>query len=256
MAHIESSFGSGVLEITLNRPERMNALIPELMTELSEVLRAATEPEVKAVVLTGAGRGFCTGGDLRAPRPPLEPASRRLRHLYHPTMLELVRLPKPVVAAVNGPTIGAGLSLAAAADVRVASSSAVFASGFVEVGLAADTGTTYLLRRSMSYADAFHFLSLGRRIDAEEALRIGLVNEVVEPELLLPRATEIARSWAERPGVGVPSLKALLQAAAANDIEEQLELEARYADTVSSHPDRGRARAAKVEAIQERRAQD
>ena len=89
------------------------------------------------------------------------------------------------------------------------------------------------------------------RIDAEEALRIGLVNEVVEPELLLPRATEIARSWAERPGVGVPSLKALLQAAAANDIEEQLELEARYADTVSSHPDRGRARAAKVEAIQE-----
>jgi len=256
MPHIVSNFGSGVLEITLNRPERMNAVIPELMTELSEALRAATEPEVKAVVLTGAGRGFCTGGDLRAPRPPLEPASRRLRHLYHPTMLELVRLPKPVVAAVNGPTIGAGLSLAAAADVRVASSAAVFASGFVEVGLAADTGTTYLLRRSMSYADAFHFLSLGSRIDADEALRIGLVNEVVEPELLLPRAREIARSWAQRSGVGVPSLKALLQAAATNDLEEQLELEARYADTVSSHPDRAAARSAKVEAIHQHLGQD
>ncbi|MGW6336733.1 enoyl-CoA hydratase/isomerase family protein [Nocardia rhamnosiphila] len=251
MSYIVSSLDDGVLEIVLNRPDRLNALVPDLMTELSDALVTATEPEVKAIILTGAGRGFCTGGDLRAPRSPLEPASRRLRHLFHPTMLELVRLRKPVVAAVNGPTVGAGLSLAAAADIRVASTSAVFACGFVDVGLAADTGTTYLLSRSMSYADAFHFLTLGAKADAHEALRIGLVNEVVEPDLLLPRAREIARSWAGRPGVGVPSLKALLQAVGRNELEQQLELEAQYADIVGSHPDRARARAAKVNAIKE-----
>jgi 2-(1,2-epoxy-1,2-dihydrophenyl)acetyl-CoA isomerase len=251
MPNIETSFDDGVMEIVLNRPERLNALVPELMTELSDALNAAKEPEVKAVVLTGAGRGFSTGGDLRAPRPDLEPASRRLRHLYHPTMLELVRLPKPVVAAVNGPVVGAGLSIAAAADIRVSSSAAVFACGFVDVGLAADTGTTFLLSRSMTYANAFHFLSLGTKIDAQEALRIGLVNEVVEPEDLLPRAREIARSWAGRAGVGIPSVKALLQAVNGNDLEQQLELEAHYADIVGSHPDRARARAAKVDAIKQ-----
>ena len=209
-----------------------------------------------AVVLTGAGRVFSTGGDLRAARPALEPASRRLRQLYHPAVLELVRLQKPVVAAVNGPVVGAGLSIAAAADIRVASTAAVFACGFVDVGLAADTGTTFLLTRTMSYADAFHFLSLGRKIDAEEALRIGLVNEVVGPDELLPRAREIASSWADRPGVGLPSLKALLQAVRGNELEQQLELEACHADLVGKHPDRARARAAKVGSIKRSTADD
>ncbi|RHW26260.1 enoyl-CoA hydratase/isomerase family protein [Nocardioides immobilis] len=249
MSNIESSLDDGVFEIVLNRPERLNALVPELMTELSDAVAAAAGPEVKAVVLTGSGRGFSTGGDLRAPRPPLEPASRRLRQLYHPAVIELVRLQKPVVAAVNGPVMGAGLSIAAAADIRVASTAAVFAGGFVDVGLAADTGTTFLLSRSMTYADAFHFLSLGQRVDAHEARRIGLVNEVVEPDELLPRAREIARSWAARPGVGIPSVKALLQAVTHNDLEQQLELEARIADVAANHPERARARAAKVEAI-------
>jgi 2-(1,2-epoxy-1,2-dihydrophenyl)acetyl-CoA isomerase len=238
-----------VLTITLNRPEHLNAVTTDLLHALSDACVQARGNDVRAVILTGSGRGFCAGGDIKAPKIDMEPGSRRLRQLYHPALLELATLPKPVIAAVNGVAAGAGVSLAAAADIRIASDHARFLSGFVDVGLAPDTGASYLLRRLMGYSAAFAFLTTGQPVAAPEALRLGLVNEVVEHENLLTRAHELASLLAGKPGIGVSATKSLLLRADRNSLVEQLEAEAQTYDLTSSNEERLAARAKVVERI-------
>lgn len=232
--------------ITLNRPERRNATSAELMAAINDALPMPADESVRAVVITGADPAFSAGGDLKAKPLPIEPGSRRMREVFNPTVMRLATLPLPVIAAVNGPALGAGLSLALAADLRVASRRAVFSSGFVDVGLAADTGSSYFLPRLVGHGRAFEILTTGRKVASDEALAIGLVNRVVEHEELVATAVELAELLASKPGIAVPALKELLEAGGRNSLAEQLEAEAMMYDRAATHPARIAARQAKV----------
>jgi 2-(1,2-epoxy-1,2-dihydrophenyl)acetyl-CoA isomerase len=226
MAEVETSREGSVLTITLNRPEVLNALNEEMHRGLAAALAAAGSADVRAVVLTGAGRGFCVGQDLTEFREAPGDIGARLRGTYHPNVLAIRALPKPVLAAVNGAAAGAGLSFACACDVRIASDSASFVPAFINVGLVPDSGGTYFVTRLLGPARAFEWLASGRKLSAAEARACGLVSEVVAGEELAARAAELAAEWAERPTRGVAMTKDLIEQAVTSSLQEQLEREA------------------------------
>ena len=168
-----------VLTITLNRPETYNALNRAVHDALREALAEAAETDVRAVVMTGAGRGFCSGQDLREFQSLPGGVRQALEETYHPNIRAIRALEKPVLAAVNGPAAGAGLSLAAACDVRIASDAANFVPGFIGIGLVPDSGGSWFVHRLLGFARAFEWMVSNRKLSAEEALEWGLVSEVV-----------------------------------------------------------------------------
>src|SRR5215210_2696787 len=180
MAEVVTSRDGAVLTITLNRPDVLNAFNADLHRALRGALKEARADDVRAVVVTGAGRGFCVGQDLTEFREAPGDIGERLRGSYHPNILALRALEKPVIAAVNGPAAGAGLSLACACDLRIASDAATFVPAFINIGLVPDSGCTYFVRRLLGTARAFEWLAGGRRLTAAEAHARGLVSEVVE----------------------------------------------------------------------------
>ena len=226
MAEVETSRDGAVMTITLNRPDVLNAFNAELHRALGAALKEARAAEVRAVVITGAGRGFCVGQDLTEFREAPSDIGARLRGNYHPNILAIRNLEKPVLAAVNGPAAGAGLSLACACDVRIAADSATFVPAFINIGLVPDSGSTYFVRRLLGTARAFEWLGTGRRLSAAEAHAWGLVSEVVEGDRLAERAAELAAELAELPTRGVAMTKRLLDHAEHATLEEQLEFEA------------------------------
>jgi 2-(1,2-epoxy-1,2-dihydrophenyl)acetyl-CoA isomerase len=192
---------------------------------------------VRAVVITGAGRGFCVGQDLTEFREAPGDIGERLRGNYHPNILALRRLEKPVLAAVNGPAAGAGLSFACACDLRLAAASATFVPAFINIGLVPDSGGTYFVRRLLGTARAFEWMSSGRRLSAAEALDWGLVSEVVADEKLAERAAERAAELAAMPTRGIGLTKRLFDHAENATLEEQLELEAQLQTTATKTAD-------------------
>jgi 2-(1,2-epoxy-1,2-dihydrophenyl)acetyl-CoA isomerase len=226
MPEVETTLEGAVLTITLNRPEMLNAFNADLHRALSAALDEAEADSVRAVVITGAGRGFCVGQDLTEFREAHGDIGERLRGNYHPNILALRALEKPVLAAVNGPTAGAGLSLACACDLRLAAESATFVPAFINIGLVPDSGGTYFVRRLLGTARAFEWMTSGRRLGAAEALEWGLVSEVVADDELARRATERAAELAAMPTRGIGLTKRLIDEAAHNTLEQQLELEA------------------------------
>ena len=214
------------MTITLNRPDVLNAFNKGMHDALGAALKEARDPEVRAVLLTGAGRGFCVGQDLTEFREAAGDIAGRLRGSYHPNILAIRALEKPVVAAVNGPAAGAGLSLACACDVRLASDEATFVPAFINIGLVPDSGSTYLVRRLLGTARAFEWMSSGRRLTAAEAHAWGLVSEVVEADRLEARTAELADELAALPTRGIALTKRLFDHAEHTTLEEQLELEA------------------------------
>jgi len=226
MAEVETTQVEGVLTVTLNRPEVLNAFNGALHAALASALEEAQAPEVRAVVITGAGRGFCVGQDLTEFREAAGDVGERLRATYHPNVLALRALEKPVIAAVNGPAAGAGLSLAAACDIRLAAASASFVPGFVGIGLVPDSGGSLFLVRILGEARAFEWMTSNRRLDADRALAWGLVSEVVADNALTARAAELAREYAGRPTRGIGMTKRLFDHAVTATLEAQLELEA------------------------------
>jgi 2-(1,2-epoxy-1,2-dihydrophenyl)acetyl-CoA isomerase len=226
MAEVETTRDGAVLTITLNRPDVLNAFNADLHRALSSALRDAQADDVRAVVITGAGRGFCVGQDLTEFREAPGDIGERLRGNYHPNILALRRLEKPVLAAVNGPAAGAGLSFACACDLRLAAASATFVPAFINIGLVPDSGGTYFVRRLLGTARAFEWMTSGRRLSAVEALEWGLVSEVVEDEKLAERAAERAAELAAMPTRGIGLTKRLFDRAENATLEEQLELEA------------------------------
>ncbi len=238
MAAVEVTRDGGVLTLTLNRPDVLNALNREVHAALHEGLeRARTDPAVRAVVITGAGRGFCVGQDLQEFSSGAGDVADNLRANYHRNVLAIRALEKPVIAAVNGAAAGAGLSLALACDVRVAAASATFVPAFIKIGLVPDSGGTWLLRRLLGFARAFEWLTTGRRLAAEEARAWGLVSEVVADEELPDRAREVAQLYAEMPTRAVWHTKRLLDAAETSTFAEQLELEATTQAGLTQTPD-------------------
>jgi 2-(1,2-epoxy-1,2-dihydrophenyl)acetyl-CoA isomerase len=226
-----------VLVITLDRPESLNAFTVELHETLAAVLERARRPEIRAVVITGAGRAFCVGQDLEEVSRQSTTTGERLARFYNPNLRALRSLPKPVIAAVNGAAAGAGLSLALACDIRVASTAASFVPAFVAIGLVPDSGASWTAVQILGYARAFEWMTSNRRMTADEALNIGLVHEVVEPDLLLERTLERARALAAAPGDGVAMSKRLMQGAPLETFDAQLDLERDLQDAASQHPD-------------------
>jgi 2-(1,2-epoxy-1,2-dihydrophenyl)acetyl-CoA isomerase len=226
VAEVESRRDGAVLKITLNRPEVLNALNGPAHAALAAALEEARAPAVRAVVLSGAGRGFCVGQDLQEFRDGVSDVAERLRDRFNRHALAIRSLEKPVLAVVNGPAAGAGLSLALACDVRIASDEASFVPAFVGIGLVPDTGATWFARRLLGSARAFEWLTTGRRLTAAEALQWGLVSEVVPAAELEQRAQEVAELFAAMPTRAVWETKRLLDAAETAALEQQLETEA------------------------------
>jgi 2-(1,2-epoxy-1,2-dihydrophenyl)acetyl-CoA isomerase len=226
MAEVETQREGAVLTITLNRPDVLNAFNAAMHQALGEALEEAADASVRAVVLTGAGRGFCVGQDLTEFRESAGDIGDRLRGNYHPNVLAIRRLEKPVIAAVNGAAAGAGLSFACACDLRIAADSASFVPAFINIGLVPDSGGTYFITHVLGYARAFEWMTSGRKLTAAEAHQWGLVSEVVESDALAARAAEVAAEYAVRPTRGVGMSKRLFAQAFENTLEEQLELEA------------------------------
>jgi 2-(1,2-epoxy-1,2-dihydrophenyl)acetyl-CoA isomerase len=237
MADVEVDRRGAVLTITLNRPEVLNALNTSLHAGLAAALEQARDPAIRAVVITGAGRGFCVGQDLQEFRGGARDVADRLRTTYHPNVLAIRALEKPVIAAINGPAAGAGLSLALACDARIAAESAKLVPAFVDIGLVPDSGGTWLVRRLLGTARGFEWLSTGRRLEAGEALAWGLVSEVVSDDELPARAHEVAELFAAMPTRAVWETKRLLDAAETTTFAEQLELEARTQAQLVRTPD-------------------
>jgi 2-(1,2-epoxy-1,2-dihydrophenyl)acetyl-CoA isomerase len=226
MAEVETSRDGDVLTITLNRPDVLNALNRSMHEALAAALKEARKDEVRAVVLTGAGRGFCVGQDLTEFREAPGDIAERLRTNYHPNLLAIRALEKPVIAAVNGAAAGAGLSIACACDIRIAADTATFVPAFINIGLIPDSGGTYFTARILGPARAFEWMSSGRRLTAAEAHAWGLVSEIVESDSLAARLTEVAAELAALPTRGVGMTKRLFDRAGERTLEEQLELEA------------------------------
>ena len=226
MAEVETQRDGAVLTITLNRPDVLNAFNAAMHQALGAALEEAADASVRAVVLTGAGRGFCVGQDLTEFRESAGDIGDRLRGNYHPNVLAIRRLEKPVIAAVNGAAAGAGLSFACACDLRIAADSASFVPAFINIGLVPDSGGTYFIAHLLGYARAFEWMTSGRKLTAAEAHQWGLVSEVVEADRLTERAAEVAAEYAARPTRGVGMTKRLFGLAFENTLEEQLEFEA------------------------------
>jgi 2-(1,2-epoxy-1,2-dihydrophenyl)acetyl-CoA isomerase len=203
----------------------MNAFNRALHAGLRDALKEARDPDVRAVVITGAGRGFCAGQDLTefSEVPNIDDS---LRATYHPNVLAIRALEKPVIAAVNGACAGAGLSLACACDVRIAADNAVFVPGFIGIGLVPDSGGTYFIHRLLGAPRAFDWMTSNRRLTAAEAHAWGIVSEVVEAGLFAARTAEVAATYAAMPTRAVAMTKRLFDNAAHATLEEQLEMEA------------------------------
>ena len=225
MAEVEVGRDGAVQTITLNRPDKLNAFTQTLHAELHEALEQARDPDVRAVVITGAGRGFSAGQDLTAFAESGDVAAM-LRATYHVNVLAIRSLEKPVIAGVNGVCAGAGLSLACACDLGVASDAAFFVPGFVGIGLIPDSGGTFFLQRLLGTPRAFEWMTSNRRLTAAEAHEWGLVSEVIEADSFPARLAERAAGLAAGPTQAIAATKRLFDQAATATLEEQLEREA------------------------------
>jgi 2-(1,2-epoxy-1,2-dihydrophenyl)acetyl-CoA isomerase len=226
----------GVTTVTLDRPDALNAQTRASRRALIRDLRAlSADDAVRCVVLTGAGRAFCAGQDLREP-DALTDVDVVIRETYIPIVEALVDMPKPVVAAINGPAAGAGLSIALACDLRYLADDAVLMLAFSNIGLVPDCGGTWLLVRAVGHARAFELAATGRRVHADEALALGLVQRIVPRDEVLGAAQALARELAARPTLALGWTKRLLRAAERSALADVMELEAQLqASAVTTH---------------------
>jgi 2-(1,2-epoxy-1,2-dihydrophenyl)acetyl-CoA isomerase len=220
----------GVLTLTLNRPERLNALNVPLIEALGAgITRAGANPECRAVLITGAGRGFCAGADLAnrafAPGETRPDLGASLEKGINPLIRAIRNLPKPVVCAVNGPAAGAGANIALACDIVVAAKSAQFLQAFVRIGLIPDAGGTFTLPRLVGEANARALMMLGEPIKAEKAEAIGMIFRTVDDQDLMGEARTLAERLAAGPTRALGLMKRALSASSANTLDAQLDLE-------------------------------
>jgi len=223
----------GVAVLTMNRPDRLNAMSRPMLDAMLEALqRLADDPAVGAVVLTGAGRGFCAGGDVKAMAEgtelggtTMEEKAQALRSRMETSRL-LHEMPKPTIAMVRGAAAGAGLSLALACDMRVASDNARFGTAFARVGYSGDFGGSYFLTQLVGTAKARELYYTAELVDAQQALALGIVNRVVPDARLEEETMALARKFANGPRVALRYMKRNMNAAESNTLAEHLDLEA------------------------------
>ena len=220
----------GIVTITLNRPEKLNALGGHMRRDLAEALEeAGSDPDVRAVVLTGAGRAFCAGGDVDFMAKLIERNDAeefaRLLGAARRVVLGIRHMTKPVIASINGPASGAGFNLALACDLRIASTDATFAQSFVKIGFHPDWGGTYFLPRMVPSNIACELFFLGDSIDAQKALELGLVNWVVAPEELEAKTYELAQRLRDGAAVSIAAAKQAVYASEHDPLERMLQYE-------------------------------
>jgi 2-(1,2-epoxy-1,2-dihydrophenyl)acetyl-CoA isomerase len=232
-----AALDGGVLTLTLNRPDARNAMSGEMNEALGKSLAwAELEDSVKVVVLTGAGKGFCAGGDVKGMNSRneggggggIDAAIHRQRVNQRATAGKLFKMPKPTLAALPGAAAGAGLSLALACDLRIMASTAIMTTAFAKVGFSGDYGGTYFLTQLVGSAKARELYYLSDRISAEEALRLGLTNWVCELDELQAKTQEIARRLANGPTIAYRYMKENLNRAMSGDWDDCLDLEATH----------------------------
>jgi 2-(1,2-epoxy-1,2-dihydrophenyl)acetyl-CoA isomerase len=223
---------SGVLTLTLNRPQRLNAMSQALIAALREqIARAAGDSAIRAVLLTGTGRGFCAGADLAGSGTGALGADGKpdlgavMETHYNPLIRSMRELPKPVIAAVNGVAAGGGANLALAADIVLAARSARFDQAFVRISLMPDLGGTWFLPHTVGDARARALAMLGTSVPAEEALRMGMVWQVIDDADLMPEAAKLAQKMAAGPTLSYAAIKQAMNRAGTNSLDQQLDLE-------------------------------
>ena len=235
--HLLAEMESGVLTITLNRPEARNAMSKELVLALVDQLKDAQQnSDVKCVVLTGAGKGFCAGGDVKAmgagpgeSPPTIDESINRQRLQQRAISGVLYSMTKPTIASLPGAAAGAGLSMALACDLRIMASSAIMTTAFAKVGFAGDYGGTFFMTQLVGTAKARELYFLSSRISSDEALKLGLTNWVVEPDELVAKTKEIANELASGPPIAMQYMKENLnRAISSGDVGDCLDLEATH----------------------------
>jgi 2-(1,2-epoxy-1,2-dihydrophenyl)acetyl-CoA isomerase len=246
-----------VLTLTLNRPQARNAMSDAMNQALARELgKAELDARVRCVVLTGAGPGFCAGGDVKGMNernsgpgggPSIDEAIARQRVNQRETAGRLFKMPKPTIAALPGAAAGAGFSLAMACDLRIMAKTAILTTAFAKVGLAGDYGGTYFLTQLVGSAKARELYYLSGRVTAEEALRLGLANWVVEPHELAAKTRELATRLAAGPAVCFRYMKENLNRAMGGEVDECLDMEVTHHVHSSRTADHKEAAAAFVE---------
>jgi len=230
---IDTSRDDGVATITLNRPEKLNAFAGTMREDLLDALRACdTDDACRAVVITGAGRAFCAGGDVEfmselRKRGDVD-AFRKLLDAGRDVVMQIASMPKPVIASINGVAAGAGCNLALACDIRIASDAAKLGETFVRIGIHPDWGGTWFLPRLVGRSRAMELLMSGRMVDANEALSIGMVDRVVPAAELRDATLQLARSLAAGPSAALGDIKRAVNASLANDLATQIALESEH----------------------------
>ncbi|HVB02714.1 MAG TPA: enoyl-CoA hydratase-related protein [Chitinophagaceae bacterium] len=217
-----------VSTITLNRPEVYNAFNDELTYELQDALKQVTkDEEVRVLILTGSGKAFCSGQDLKA---AIAQGKRNfeesVRKRYNPIILAITGMPKPVICKLNGVAAGAGCSLALACDMIIAADTAMLTEGFIHIGLVVDSGSAYFLPRTVGYRKAFELASKGSKISASEALQLGLVDKVVSPEELDAAVSSETDYYVSAPAKAIGLLKKMLRKGMVSDLDTMLDYEA------------------------------
>ncbi len=241
--HLLLELDGPVAVLTLNRPDLLNAFNDVLIEECTEAFRTlGSAREVRAVIVTGAGRGFSAGQDLEDVKRRREAGApwsiaEHLREKYNPMIVAMRVLDKPIIAAVNGAAAGAGMSFALAADLRIASEHAKFLQAFVAIGLVPDTGSSWFLPRLVGPSVAFDLCATGRVVGAEEALRIGLVSRVVSAPVLMTAARALAMELARKSPAALARIKSMLNLSWSSDLGDALALEAQLQHEASQTPE-------------------
>lgn len=249
MNFVTTSTEAGVTTITLNRPEKLNAFSGTMREDLLDAIEAAaTDPDSRVLVITGAGRAFCAGGDVEymsgLQKQKAEEEFVKLLVAGKRIVMAIHTLQKPVIASVNGVAAGAGCNLALACDFRIASEAAKFAQSFVKIGIHPDWGGTYFLPRLVGPARAMEMMMTGRLVDAHEAAAIGLVERVVAADALAEETMKLARLIADGPPLAIRRIKEAIHRSERNDIESQIDLESRHQREAFLSADAGEGMAA------------
>ena len=227
-----------VLYITLNRPESLNAITTEMLMELQRAFKEAESDDIRCVVLTGAGKGFCSGQDLKDFESEKKTFKEALEVKYNPLIKQMMCLSKPIICGINGTAAGAGLSLALACDFRIAVEAAQLIEIFIGIGLVPDSGSSYKLPRLTGLAKAFQMCTTGERINAQEAKRIGLVNIVVQNgEVLKAALDRYGKKFATAPTKSIGMIKRLLNSSFEKTLDEILNEEAIAQDAAGNSND-------------------
>jgi len=228
--NIEFDIKEGVATLTLNRPKSLNSFTTEMHAEIRTVMQQVIEnADIRCLVITGAGRGFCAGQDLgdraQTTEGGVPDVGASVEKNYNPLIRSIMQLPKPVICAVNGVAAGAGASIALACDIVLAARSASFIQVFCKIGLIPDSGGTWNLPRAVGLARAKGLALLGDRLPAEKAEEWGLIWKCVDDEALQEEAWKMASYFATQPTAALGRIKKLLHVSSSNDLNEQLDLE-------------------------------